>query len=293
MRKLKNTHPQKIDTNKINSHKIRRIILKVIIGYGIVAVLFFIAVDIAQKKLSQLSETVSVILEPNIKLLKLKEISNSLYNAEASVKAYTISRDTAYLRSYENYFDHLNTQLDTILLLSAKGKYIDESTAMDKQKFSVQIDSLRKLIIGRIDLFSEYIDLKTDNNSKDVLLKLMQKIKIKKPVVNTVSEQKTKPPKKSFFSRLYSSKKKNEDVSVSVLPLVSLDSVQKNILKTITQTQLEEKSMESLQLSKELEIAQREYLMMNHIFSLLSSMEEKELAEGIKRVQMATEETTA
>ncbi|MDP2069993.1 MAG: ATP-binding protein, partial [Lutibacter sp.] len=46
-------------------------------------------------------------------------------------------------------------------------------------------------------------------------------------------------------------------------------------------------------LSKELEIAQREYLMMNHIFSLLSSMEEKELAEGIKRVQMATEETTA
>ncbi|MDO9138047.1 MAG: ATP-binding protein, partial [Lutibacter sp.] len=293
MRKLKNTHPQKIEPNKINSHKIRRIILKVIIGYGIVAVLFFIAVDIAQKKLSQLSETVSVILEPNIKLLKLKEISNSLYNAEANVKAYTISRDTAYLRSYENYFDHLNTQLDTLLLLSAKGKYIDESTAMDKQKFSVQIDSLRKLIIGRIDLFSEYINLKTDDNSKDVLLKLMQKIKIKKPVVNTVSEQKTEPPKKSFFSRLYTSKKKNEDVSVSVLPLVSLDSVEKNILKTITQTQLEEKSKESLQLSKELEIAQREYLMMNHIFSLLSSMEQKELAEGIRRVQMATEETTA
>jgi signal transduction histidine kinase/CheY-like chemotaxis protein len=294
MRKLKNTHPQKIEPNKINSNKILRIILKVIIGYGIVAVLFFIAVDIAQKKLSQLSETVSVILEPNIKLLKLKEISNSLYNAEANVKAYTISRDTAYLRSYENYFDHLNTQLDTLLLLSAQGKDIDESTAMDKQKFSVQIDSLRKLIIGRIDLFSEYINLKTDDNSKDVLLKLMQKIKIKKPVVNTVSEQKTEPPKKSFFSRLYTSKKKkNEDVSVSVLPLVSLDSVQKNILKTITQTQLEEKSKESLQLSKELEIAQREYLTMNHIFLLLSSMEEKELAEGIKRVQMATEETTA
>ena len=264
MRKLKNTHPQKIDTNKINSHKIRRIILKVIIGYGIVAVLFFIAVDMAPKKLSQLSETVSVILEPNIKLLKLKEISNSLYNAEANVKAYTISRDTAYLRSYENYFDHLNTQLDTLLLLSAKGKYIDTSSAMDKQKFSVQIDSLRKLLISRLDLFSEYIDLKIDDNSKDVLLNLMQKIKIKKPVVKNISEQKTKPPKKSFFSRLYSSKKKNEDVSVSVLPLVSLDSVQKNILKTITQTQLEEKSKESLQLSKELDIAQREYLMMNH-----------------------------
>jgi len=294
MRKLKNTHPQKIDANKINSRKIRRIILKVILGYGIVAVLFFIAVDMAQKKLLQLSETVSVMLEPNIKLLKLKEISNSLYNAEANVKAYTISRDTAYLRSYENYFNHLNTQLDTLLLLSAKGKYIDASSAMDKQKFSVQIDSLRKLIIGRVDLFSEYIDLKIDDNSKDVLLNLMQKIKINKPIVKNISEQKTKPPKKSFFSRLYSSKKKkNEDVTVSVLPLLSLDSVQKNILKTITQTQLEEKSKESLQLSKELDIAQREYLMMNHIFSLLNSMEEKELAEGIKRVQMATAETTA
>jgi signal transduction histidine kinase/CheY-like chemotaxis protein len=292
MRKLKNPLPQKINTDKINSHKIRRIILKVIIGYGIIAVLFFIAVNMAQKKLSQLSETVSVILEPNIKLLKLKEISSSLYNAEANVKAFTISRDTAYLRNYENYFDHLNTQLDTLLLLSARGKIIDESSAKGKQKFSAQIDSLRKLIIARIDLFSEYIELKTDDNSRDVLLKLIQKIKSKKPVVKNISEQKAKPPKKSFFSRLYSSKKKNEDVPVFVLPRVSLDSVQRNILKTITQTQLEEKTKESLQLSKEINITQREYLMMNHIFSLLNSMEEKELAEGIKRVQMATKETT-
>ena len=292
MLKMKNTHPQKINTDKANSHKIRRIILKVIIGYGIVAVLFFVAVVMAQQKLSQLSETVSVILEPNIKLLKLKEISNSLYNAEANVKAYTISRDTAYLRSYENYFNHLNTQLDTLLLLSAKGKNIDESSAKNKQKFAAQVDSLKKLIIGRVDLFSEYIELKIGDNSKDVLLKLIQKIKIKKPLVKNISEQKTEPLKKSFFSRLYSSKKKNEEVSVSIIPLVSLDSVQRNILKTITQTQLEEKTKESLQLSKEIDIAQREYLMMNRFFSLLNSMEEKELAEGIKRVQMATEETT-
>ena len=288
MRKLKSSQPQKINTDKINSYKIRDIILKVIIGYGIVAVLFFIAVDMAQKKLSQLSETVSVILEPNIKLLKLKEISNSLYSAEANVKAYIISRDTVYLRSYENYFDHLNTQLDTLLLLSDKGKNMDASSALDKQKFSSQIDSLKILIIGRVDLFSEYIELKIGDNSKDVLLKLIQKIKIKKPVVKNISEQKTEPPKKSFFSRLYSSKKKKEEVSIPITPLVSLDSVQRNILKTITQTQLEEKSKESLQLSKEIDIAQREYLMMNRIFSLLNSMEEKELAEGIKRVQMAT-----
>ncbi len=292
MRKLKSSQPQKINTDKINSYKIRDIILKVIIGYGIVAVLFFIAVDMAQKKLSQLSETVSVILEPNIKLLKLKEISNSLYSAEANVKAYIISRDTVYLRSYENYFDHLNTQLDTLLLLSDKGKNMDASSALDKQKFSSQIDSLKILIIGRVDLFSEYIELKIGDNSKDVLLKLIQKIKIKKPVVKNISEQKTEPPKKSFFSRLYSSKKKKEEVSIPITPLVSLDSVQRNILKTITQTQLEEKSKESLQLSKEIDIAQREYLMMNRIFSLLNSMEEKELAEGIKRVQMATKETT-
>ncbi|HCE54538.1 MAG TPA: hypothetical protein DER05_05820 [Lutibacter sp.] len=246
----------------------------------------------AQKKLSQLTETVSVILEPNIKLLKLKEISSSLYNAEANVKAYTISRDTAYLRNYENYFNYLNTQLDTLLLLSVNGKNIDASSAKDKQKFSTQIDTLRKLILARVDLFSEYIELKTEDNSKDVLLKLIQKIKVKKPVVKNISEQKTKTPKKSFFSRLYSSKKKNEDVPVFVLPRVSLDSVQRNILKTITQTQLEEKTKESLQLSKEIDITQREYLMMNHIFSLLNSMEEKELAEGIKRVQMATKETT-
>ena len=47
---------------------------------------------------------------------------------------------------------------------------------MDKQKFSAQIDTLRKFILDRVDLFSEYIELKTEESSQDVLLKLIQKI---------------------------------------------------------------------------------------------------------------------
>ncbi|MEK6616504.1 MAG: histidine kinase dimerization/phospho-acceptor domain-containing protein, partial [Bacteroidota bacterium] len=285
MKNLNNILLKQINPDKINLLDVRRIILKVVAGFGTIAVLFFIAKNITYKKLFQLSETVSAILEPNIKLAKLKEISSCLYGAEANVKAYTIRRDTAYLLSYENYINYLNTRLDTLLLLSSKGGIIYMNEARSNQIFSDQIDTVRELIIGRVDLFSEYIQFKTGESSQDVLLQLLQKIKIKKPVIKNHLEQKTETPKKSFFSQLFSSKKNKKDISS--------DSIRGNILKIIVQTQQEEKIKNGGQLSKEIDITQREYMVMNRIFSLLNKMEEKELVEGIKRIHIATKETTA
>ncbi len=293
MGKFKNIFLKQINSDKVNLQNIRRIILKVVVGFGIIAVLFFIAINITHTQLSQLSETVSAILEPNIKLINLKEISGCLYGAEANVKAYTIKRDTAYLLNYENDINYLNTRMDTLLWLSTKGGIVDMNQAKANQIFSAQIDTLKDLIISRVDLFSEYIELKTGKNSQDKFLQLLQKIKIKNPVVKNSSAQKTETPKKSFFSQLFSSKKNKEDISDFILPVVSSDSVQGNILKIIAQTQQEEKIKEGRQLSKEVDITQREYLVMNHIFSLLKSMEEKELVEGIKRIHIATKETNA
>ncbi|MFH1320929.1 MAG: hypothetical protein ABII90_09795, partial [Bacteroidota bacterium] len=224
MRKFKNIILKQINHDKINLQNVRRIILKVVVGFGIIAVLFFIAIKITHNKLSQLSETVSAILEPSIKLINLKEISGCLYGAEANVKAYTITRDTAYLLSYENYINYLNTRLDTLLWLSAKGGIVDMNQAKANQIFSTQIDTLEKLIIRRIDLFSEYIELKTEDNSHDVILQLIQKININKTISKNNFEQKTETPKNSFFSRLFSSKKNKRNISDIVLPPVSSDS---------------------------------------------------------------------
>jgi len=293
MSKLKNIFIKQINPDKTNLKNVRGIILKVVVGFSIIAVLFLIAVKITHEKLSQLSEKVSAILEPNIKLIKLKEISGCLYGTEANVKAYTLSRDTAYLLSYENYINYLNSQLDTLLWLSSESKIVDINQAKANQILLMQIDTLRELIISRIDLFSEYIELKTGKNSQDVLMQLLQKIQIKKTLVKNNSKQNVKIPKKSFLSRIFSSKKKNKnDISV-VLPSISSDSVQKKILKIITQTQQEERIKENSELSKEIDITQRENIVMGNIFFLLKSMEEKELIEGIKRINIATEETTA
>ena len=283
----------KIHSDKINLQNVRRIILKVLIGFGVIAIVFFIAINMTYKKLSQLSETVSAILEPNIKLIKLKEISGCLYGAAANVKAYSIRRDTAYLLSYENYINYLNTRLDTLLVVSAKGGTIDTNEARSDKNFSKQIDTLRELITSRVDLFSEYIELKTGEGSRDVLLQLLKKIKIKNPIIKNAPVQKVEPPKKSFFSKLFSSKRNKKDTSNFVAPVVSSDSVQRSIQKLISKTQQEEKVKKNQKLSEEMDITQREYMVMNHIFSLLNNMEEKELVEGIKRIHAATKETTA
>ena len=288
MRKLKNIILKQFSSEEINNQNIRRIILKVVVGFGVVAAIFFIAINITHKKLSQLSETMSTILDPNIKLIKLKEISTCLYNAEANVKAFTIRRDTAYLLNYENDIYYLNTRLDTLSILSNKGGIVDTNEAKANLIFSLHIDTLRELIVIRIDLFCEYIELKTGDGSPDVLKQLLKKIKSKKN--NAI--QKPETPKKSFLSQLFVSKQNKSYIQDITLPEITLDSVQKNIREIITKTQQEEKIKESRQLSEEIDITQREYLAMSRIISLLNNMEQKVLDEGVKRIHATTDETT-
>jgi len=281
--KMKNSLIKKINSDKINLHKKIKIILKVILGFGIIAALFFISTNIAHHKFSRLSSKVSAILEPSIKLVKLKEISDCLYGAEANVKAYTINQDTVYLLKYENYINFLNSRLDTLLYMSSEGGIVDINQAKINHVFALQIDTLSQLINLRLDLFNEYIELKAGENSQDVLLQLLKKIKIKKYDVNNKSEQSTETHKKSFFSQLFSSNKNK---------IYTKDAAQKNILNIITQSQKEEQIKEDLQLSVEVKINKHEYVVMNSILFLLKNMEEKELTEGINRIKMATNETT-
>ena len=301
---MKNILSKQLQLKKTNLQSIRRITLKVIVGFVIVAGLFFIAIYITHQKLTQLTDTVSAILEPNIKLNKLKDVSNSLYSAESNVKTYTIRHDTAYLLSYEYYITTLNTQLDTLLWMSTKNKIVVGINDIKyDQKFLSQLDTLRNLIMSRIELFNEYLLLKTDERTESIVFQVLKKLKTQKLITNKIIIskeedvlQKTETPIKSFFRRLFSfNKEKNEikknlDLSNSALPAVSTDSVQKNMLKIITQTQQEEQLKDSNLLAQEIAITQREYLLMNNIIYLLNDMEENEIREGIKRIHLATKE---
>jgi len=177
---MKNSFPQKMLIKKNNLPPIRRIVLKVVVGFVVIASLFFIAISITHQKLSQLTESVSAILDPNIKLNKLKEITVGLYSAEANVKAYNIRHDTAYLLSYENYITTLNSQIDTLLWLSSIDKIIvGVDDIKYNQNFTAQIDTLKGLINSRIDLFNEYIALKSEKSTEDVLFHVLKKLKFK------------------------------------------------------------------------------------------------------------------
>lgn len=303
---MKNIALKQFHTFKTNLQSIRRFVLKVIVGFVFIAGLFFITAYITHQKLSQLTENVAAILNSNIKLNKLKEISIVLNSAEANVKAYNIRRDSTYLLNYENYITKLNAQLDTLLFLSSVDKVIvGKDEIKYNHKFSSQIDTLSILINTRIDLFSEYIALKTENSTDDVLLHVLKKLKITKHIVNnkSVNEedsaiQKTGNPITMFFSKLFSSDKdhkvkeikKNKEQSALELPNVSSVFNQNNVIKIISKTQQEEQLKESNLIEKQLDITQREYRLTNQFFHLLNDMEEKELQEQIKRILVVTNE---
>ena len=290
---MENSIQKQVNTDNTNRENNRRIIFKVLIGFAVIAILFIVTIKITNDKLSQLSKTVSTILEPNIRLITLKEISACLYSAEANVKAYTIRLDTAYLLTYKYHISNLNSQLDTLLWLSTKNKIVTKNEQKTNQIFTQNIDSLRKLIAIRVDLFNQYISVKTSDSSQTGLNKLLQKIQINKPVLIQNSTPEIEPEKKSAFARLFSSKKDKKEIVNVLLPAVTADLVQDNIQKIINQTQIEENRIEGHEMSKEIEIAQQEYIVMNQFFSHLAEMEDIELHERIKRIDIATAETNS
>gem|GEM_PF-5000007 len=257
----------------VNNRNIRNIVFKLTFGFVVIAVLCIITIRNTKQKFSQLSHKVSSILEPNVKLLKLKEIAVFLNSSEASVIAFTVTNDTAYLMNYKNIIRELDKSIDTLLSMSLNVAKIDNKAAVHNNFFSAQIDTLNQLISVRIDLFNEYIELKSGKNSEKVLLQLIENVR---------TDNKKNETDKSFISQLFSFGKDEKRTS---------DSEQNNILKIISGAYQNEKKNESTKSFNEIVLAQREHIVLSHISSILNNMEQKELFEVKERVLEATIET--
>lgn len=288
MKKNKNIFLKKYNTEEYNYSSVKRIIVKVVVGFGIIALLFVIAINVTNNKLTQLSGTFSDIMEPSIKLVYLREINSSLYSSELNIKAYTIKCDTVFLNNYEKNISTINKQMDTLLLLSTKDKIIFFDRQAAHHKFASQLDLLSKLISIRVDLFNEYIELKIGKNSQDVLVLLREKIKIRKPGIDENLNKQGNTPKKTFLSNLIQFKSTKNNSSSAI----SNETDKSSILRIINQTQKEEQIQVDKYLSKELSLTVRESEVMNKILKLLKQMEEKELAESIRRIYSATNDTS-
>jgi signal transduction histidine kinase/CheY-like chemotaxis protein len=256
---------------------VRNLMLKALVGFGIIALLFYVTITLIDNKFVQLTETVASISEPNVKLLQLKGISTCLYRAEENVKVYTIRRDTAYLHSYQYNINCINANLDTLQILSAD---------------SVQVEKLSTLISARVDLFNKYITLKIGNDSVDLFSQLLKKIKIEKTIAKSATKQNKDISKKNFFSKLFSPTKKGVKTIAEPISIVSTDGVHGDLRQLISQTRQEEKLKAEKSLSQETDITEQESKIANHIFSLLNTMEEDEIAEGITRIHLATQQTS-
>ncbi|MBU0488680.1 MAG: PAS domain-containing protein [Bacteroidetes bacterium] len=271
----------------------QRIIVKVVLGFAVIVSLFFITVKIIHEKLSKLAETVTTILEPNLKLIELKEISGCLYEAEANVKAYSIRKDTVYLANYESQIQILYSHLDTLQYLAAKQmKIVTPAQAATNKVFSTQIDTLRVLILARVNLFEEYIELKTGLKSGDFLVQVAQKMEANRRMAENSSSQSAVPKEKSYFRRLFKSKKNLSENNISPTTGTS-DSLQNNLQNIIKEAQFAANRIKGQELSKETDIAQREFLISNKFFSLINIMEEKVLVEKINVINKATAETSS
>jgi len=90
---------------------------KVFVGFGVVLFAVCVAAIINFVALSKMSNSVSILSEPDKKTIRLRALLGHLSNEEISVRAFSLTGDSQYLKLYHAFVDSAHAQLATLQTL--------------------------------------------------------------------------------------------------------------------------------------------------------------------------------
>ena len=228
--------------------------IKVAAGILLTAILITIAGIIAHRSMTELVHTVREQAQPDINLVVIKSTLTGISNAESSVRAYTIIKDTIYLYQY---FHSINSIEQRLYQLS---ELVDDS---EQQR---RIDSLAKLVQYKFNVLDQLIYLKRD----DQVVRVFEKINAN--LTNVEEELSNK--KRRFWNSL--TKRRNEALAMA--------DIQDAVSEIKEAEFLEAENI----YKKELELMQKDSLIMVKIRKIVSEMEMQETYVSAKRAAKAT-----
>ncbi len=138
-----------------------RIRVVVVVMFLVMGGLLYYAYSRMQQNISELVQTVKESSEPDLNLLRIKELWSGITSASHSIRAYTVTRDENYLADFLQLKDTLRSGIDSLISAAVKsGRSIDQLVAIEEglnRKIDVY-DSLleinyNRVITGEIDKF--------------------------------------------------------------------------------------------------------------------------------------------
>lgn len=253
--------------------KTRGIKAKIILGFGIAALLAIMGGIIAYKSLSEMTSTVNRLAEPDRMLLKLQEILIGISEAESSIRAYTLDKDRQSLEPYFEFLNGIEEDVDTLYSLTSKNI-----------RQQGQIDTLTLLLAEKIEIYSELIDIKDEQDQASVSDNILQKIKTAPQRVTSTTETTTPQGRPGFLNRfknIFSGpEEKNpvegEQEEPAQETTTRVVTTSPDIRKIVSEAKREEITLREQQRSRELNLLQRDMQVMSQIQDIIHKLEAEE-----------------
>ncbi|WP_347157506.1 ATP-binding protein [Pontibacter chitinilyticus] len=295
---------------------------KVILGFSTGFAIVVLAIYLTYTSFTRLLNSVEVLAQPNVKLVKLQHTLASMASAESSIRAYTLTTQEKYFTTYLSNLDTIHSQIDSLRMLMAASP-----------SELVQVDSIADLLQAKKQSLKQYVALKKEqkrNDYSDKALRQIASAAMPKATSTTIRQHTTtttvitdvppdteeeqqeerEAPKRGLFGKLFSKKEDKREQEPPKAPKVLVP--QLNVTKEIeidtspasagkvadlskvrrilNKVQQEANQDEKELMAKALALLQEDKKIMDQIRSMMYNLEHYEMLRARQRSQLARTE---
>ena len=281
---------------------------KVLAGFIIILAFAAASISITYDGFIELSRTKQSLSQPNKKLITLNAVLADIYDAESTIRTYTLTHNEDYLNFYFSFLLKINEKVDSLLLFTK-----------DNTNQLAKIKVIKKLLEKKGKILDELLELKKRDHSSIFYDRALEEIArvqsdpgIKKPLLakttTTVTSkkdtliEKANNEKTGFFGRIknWISGKEKVDTTITNIEIKTRvdtllrsgyisDSIMGNVINILHQIKKEQEDVNLLVSQKELELLSSDKEIMDQIRVIVSLLEREELSQSYKRSNDAEE----
>jgi len=228
------------------------------------------------KSLSKIANEIYASAQPDLTLIKIKEIAADIAVAEKSVRSFMITEDENDVRSYLELLNDVYRKSDTLRFMTRNNEYLQ-----------VQLDSVSHFINEKIKIDNEYLGIHYNETVKNTVENITNYLNQKENELKTVNDKTSvgQGKKTGFWKRLFGAKKENPDNSSETSTPATGDNekIISEIRKNLMQVKEQETKKLNRQTQMELILLQKDAVLQSKTVAVIKALEKNEWDQLLER----------
>ncbi len=279
---------------------------KVIAGFVVILAFAIASIVITYNGFIELSKTSQNLSQPNKKLVTLNAILTDIYEAESSIRTYTLLKEEKYFDAYLKFLLTINSRVDSLTALAQSTppqikRVLQIKTLLDQKRRVLS----ELVMLKKSDRTSKFYDAALEEISRAKQSNQINKPIVSRSTVTTISRKDTvvtkpSPDRSGFLNRIrawFVGQEKVDSTLTRVQVETSIDTLLKagyvhdtvfiGVLETLNRIRAEQENYKNLISAKELELLSSDKRIMDQIRSIVSMLEREEITRSFQRASDA------